>query len=102
LLSAHQVTSGKSLIYLDPAGKQAFPFPPTSFDNNQNIRDELHHINIGISGNLGIAYHFNSGAFFIEGGGNYGFLNIQKNAVNGKNHTGAATVAVGYAYKFGR
>ncbi len=100
LLSAHQVTSGTSAIYLDPAGQQAVPGPVTSFDNNQNIRDQLHHFNFGISGNLGLAYHFDSGSIFIEGGGNYGFLNIQKNAVNGKNHTGAGTVAVGYAYKF--
>ena len=38
--------------------------------------------------------------FFIEGGGNYGFLNIQKGTDNGKNQIGAATVALGYGYTF--
>jgi hypothetical protein len=39
---------------------------------------------------------------FIEGGGNYGFLNIQKGSQNGKNNTGAATAVVGYSHWFGQ
>jgi hypothetical protein len=37
---------------------------------------------------------------FIEGGGNYGFLTIQKDSANGKNNTGAGVVNLGYAYTF--
>lgn len=39
-------------------------------------------------------------SIFIEGGGNYGFLNIQKGSQNGTNNTGAATAVVGYRYWF--
>jgi hypothetical protein len=97
LLSAHQLTSGTSPIYSDPEMQNQLT-PPVSFDNKDNIRDELHHFNGGISGNIGLAWHFNNNSIFIEGGGNYGFINIQKNAINGKNHTGAATVSIGYSY----
>jgi hypothetical protein len=41
-------------------------------------------INLGIEGNLGINYFFGRSNVFIEGGGNYGFLNIQKGKQNGK------------------
>ncbi len=100
LLAAHQVTSGESQFYLDPAGKQALPAGQQSFNNTEDIKDQLHTTNVGIEGNVGLNYRCRSNNFFIEGGGNYGFLNIQKNARNGKNNTGAATVAIGYNYCF--
>jgi len=105
LLSAHQVTSGSSDVYLDPQGQMPLPPPtpqPTDFDKNTNIKDQLNTFNFGVSGNVGIAYHFSKSNIFIEGGGNYGLLNIQKGTANGKNQTGAATVSVGYAYTFGK
>jgi len=101
LISAHQLTSGASPLYLDPDKQNQITNGPISFDNKNNIRDKLHHFNVGISGNLGFAYHLKNGSVFIEGGGNYGFINIQKNSINGKNHTGAATVSIGYSYGFG-
>ena len=64
------------------------------------IKDQLNTFNFGISGNVGFAYHFGKNNIFIEGGGNYGFLNIQKGTANGKNQTGAGTVAIGYGYTF--
>jgi len=99
LISAHQVTSGSSEIYSDPQ-KQQPPFPggPQSFDNKQDIKSDLHKGNFGVEGDLGIAYDFKSGRIFLEGGANYGFLNIQKGTENGKNQTGAATARIGYAY----
>jgi hypothetical protein len=100
LISAHQLTTGSSPLYLDPDKQNQITNGPISFDNKNNIRDELHHFNVGISGNLGLTYHFNNNSIFIEGGGNYGFINIQKNTINGKNHTGAATVSIGYSYGF--
>jgi hypothetical protein len=33
-----------------------------------------------------------------SGGGNYGFLNVQKGTANGKNNTGAATAVLGYSF----
>jgi len=102
LLSAKQITSGSSPIYLDPEKQNPISSGPISFDNKENIRSDLRHFNFGISGNIGLAYRLNGNSIFIEGGGNYGFINIQKNAVNGKNHTGAATVTIGYSYRLKR
>jgi hypothetical protein len=101
LLNAHQVTSGTSVIYADAGGTQAYPgFPPTSFANNDNIKPQLNTVNFGIEGNVGISYKTGPGRIFVEGGGNYGFLNIQKGTANGKNNTGAGTADLGYAFWF--
>ncbi len=102
LLSAHQVTSGSSMVYADPQGSQPVSPSAEPFDANNNIKDQLNTFNFGVSGNVGIAYHFTQSNIFIEGGGNYGFLNIQKGTSNGKNNTGAGTVALGYAYTFAK
>lgn len=102
LLSAHQVTSGSSIIYLDQKGQQPASQSPQSFDANNDIKDQLNTFNFGVSGNVGFAYNFDKSNIYIEGGGNYGFLNIQKGTANGKNNTGAGTVALGYAYTFGK
>ncbi|MBV8256132.1 MAG: PorT family protein [Chitinophaga sp.] len=100
LVSAKQVTSGSSQWFLDPAGTQPLQAVGVrSFDNTQNIKDQLHTFNVGISGNIGLAYHFGRNQVFIEGGGNYGFLNIQKGEANGKNNIGAGTAMLGYAYR---
>jgi len=102
LLSAHQVTSGSSMIYADPQGTQPVSPSAQPFDANNDIKNQLNTFNFGVSGNLGFAYNFNKSNIFIEGGGNYGFLNIQKGTANGKNHTGAGTIALGYGYTFGK
>jgi hypothetical protein len=107
LLDAHQVTSGNSNVYMDAGKTQPIPNNPQDpsqglltlpFDNTQNIKDQLHHFNFGIEANAGIAYKMKQHAVFIEGGGNYGLVNIQKGSANGKNNSGAATVMIGYAY----
>lgn len=74
----------------------------------QNIKDQLHKLNWGLEGNVGIQYQINRHKIFIEGGGNYGLMVIQKSTgkdangkseyLNGKNHIGAGTVMIGYAY----
>lgn len=102
LLSAHQVTTGESQFYTDPSGQQPLPGGAHSFDNNENIKSQLHTTNLGIEGNLGLNYKLGLSNVFIEGGGNYGFLNIQKGTANGKNNTGAALAAVGIIYWFGK
>ena len=98
LLSAHQVTSGTSEVYADEQGQQPISPGPQSFDNTENIKSDLHKGNFGISGDIGAALNLKKGKIFLEGGGNYGFLNIQKGSENGKNQVGAATVRVGYAH----
>ncbi len=102
LLNAHQATSGNSEFFLDPAATQPLPGGAQSFDNNENIKDQLHTVNVGLEGNVGLNYRMGSSNVFIEGGGNYGFLNIQKGTANGKNNTGAALATVGYSYWFGK
>lgn len=102
LVSAHQVTSGQSPFYADAAGQQPLPGGPQSFDHTEDVKSNLHQFDAGLEGNIGLSYHLGAGSLFIEGGGNYGFLNIQKNAADGKNETGAATVTLGYSYHFSR
>jgi hypothetical protein len=102
LLSAKQVTTGNSQIYADPSGQQALPIGSQSFNNTQDIKNQLNTTNFGVEGNLGLNYSFGPNNIFIEGGGNYGFVNIQKGTVNGKNNTGAATIVIGYSYWLGK
>jgi hypothetical protein len=103
LLNAHQVTTGSSDFYADAAGTEPLTaFGTQSFNNTQNIKDQLHSTDVGFEGNLGVAYKIKRSSIFVEGGGNYGFLNIQKGTANGKNETGAATADIGYAYAFGK
>ena len=63
-----------------------------------NITGELKSYNFGVTGNIGIRYQYNHSYFFVEVGGNYGFLSIQDNTSNGSNRLGAATVMAGYAF----
>jgi len=102
LLDAHQVTSGESPLYLDASGQQALPTGSQSFNNTQDIKNQLHAANFGAEGNLGLSFRFGKSSIFIEGGGNYGFLNIQKSSANGQNNTGAGTADAGYSYRFGK
>ncbi|RFS26406.1 PorT family protein [Chitinophaga silvatica] len=98
LLNAKQVISGTSATYLDPAGTVLIA-PAMKLDQTVDIKDQLHKVNVGVAANVGLAYQFGRNNIFIEGGGNYGFLNIQKGTANGKNNIGAGTVVLGYAYR---
>ncbi len=102
LIYAKQVTTGSSDFYTDPAGTQPLPGGAQSFDNTQDIKSQLNKVNFGIEGNIGLAYKFKKSSIFIEGGGNYGFLNIQNVAADGKNNTGAATASIGYSFSLGK
>jgi hypothetical protein len=108
LLNAKNITSGSSSIYVDPEGTipvdailvQAGqePIGVQSFDHTQDITSDLNRFNFGAQAALGFGLKIKSGEIFIEGGGNYGFLNIQKDAANGSNNTGAGTVTLGYLF----
>jgi hypothetical protein len=76
---------------------------PDGLSGTQNIKDQLHTFNWGLEANIGIQYQFNRNRVFLEVGGNYGLMNIQKSTgngqyLNGKNNIGAATLMIGYAY----
>ncbi|HTI12446.1 MAG TPA: porin family protein [Puia sp.] len=104
LLSAKQVLSGKSTVYFDASATQALPIGPQSFDSTQDLKSQLHSTNVGVDGVVGLSFAPGPGKkdkIFIEGGGNYGFINIQKGTANGKNNTGAGVVTIGYSHLFG-
>ena len=98
LLNAKDITRGSSAIYLDPQHTQPLVTEAQSFNHTEIVTNDLHRFNVGISGHVGIRYRVDGGSLFIEGGGNYGLIDIQKNSVNGKNKTGAATILVGYQF----
>ncbi len=102
LIYGKQVTSGSSQFYTDPAGTMPLPGGAQSFDNTQDIKNQLRSTNVGIEGNLGLEYKLKKSYFFIEAGGNYGFINIQTVAADGSNNTGAATVNIGYSIWLGK
>lgn len=104
LVGAKQLVKTADLkVYQDKAGQQQIPpeavaaFFGTKLDTAINAKGELHKTNVGVQGAIGLSYNFGPGKLFIEGGGNYGFIDMQKGAEHGKNRIGAATVALGYA-----
>lgn len=120
LMSGEQASKGSSKIYLSkdksvdlwsniPLEKQqmlgAIPQLASVLENGtefgtSDITSEIRPVNVGVQGNIGFSYQCgNSSRFFIEAGGNYGFLRIQKNKENGDNSIGSANVVIGYSFK---
>ena len=102
LVYAKQVTSGSSELYADMAEMEPASPGPENFNATTDIKDQIHKANVGIEGNIGLQYKFKKSYIFISGGGNYGFLNIQKVAADGSNNTGAAAIDVGYSFWLGK
>jgi hypothetical protein len=121
LLHGKQTTKGQSKIYLD-AGKSAtlwdaipadmqpaveYGIPAlkpallneTDFGSTEVITKDLNPVNVGVQGDIGLSYQHDRHRIFVEVGGNYGFVKMQKDKTNGSNRIGAATVMLGYAIK---
>ena len=98
LLSAKSVSGGSSYIYADETGQQPVSPSAQSFDSTDDIKSSIHKFNAGVIGAIGLSYQFHFGKIFIEGGGNYGFINIQKYKADGTNYSGAATIHLGYLH----
>lgn len=102
LVSKQFVSSDDLHVYLDGEGKEEIPpilvheFFGTNIDTVIAAKDELHRWNVGVQGGVGLVWIAGKSKFFIEGGGNYGFIPVQKNNNHGKNNIGAATVLLGY------
>ena len=118
-VSGKQASTGISLMYADATGtntlwntlppayqyaiNEAFPEmvpvlrDPVTFGET-NITREMKSTNFGITGNAGIRYQHKCNFFFLEVGGNYGFITVQENDANGSNRLGAASVMLGYAF----
>lgn len=106
LVGAKQIIKTDNLkVYQDKDGKQEISqdlvagFFGTTLDSTVEAKDDLHKANIGVQGSIGFSYDIGRGKLFIQGGGNYGFIDIQKGNKHGKNHVGAGAVALGYALK---
>lgn len=100
LANAKTRTSGMSLIYLDPSGQQSVPgVPAQDFKAETDIKNDLKKMNIGITGGVGISKTFGPGDLVIDVRGSYGFTNVQKDPVNGKNNTGCLVISLGYIIK---
>jgi len=102
LISAKDVTGGSSIVYKDEQMQQPLIAGAISFDSTMDIKDQAHKGNVGITGDVGLAYNFLNSKIFIEAGGNYGLLNIQKDPANGKNGIGALVGRIGYAFSFSK
>lgn len=107
LLSAKQEVESENLrVFLDSEAQAEIPeilvhsFFGSSIDTTFNSVNELHRWNVGVQGGVGFSYNTAKGKIFIEGGGNYGFLPVQKADNRGKNNVGAANLLVGYMYRF--
>ncbi len=106
LLSAKNVTSGTSEVFLD---KNGTPIPPemggpivANLGGTTDNKSALHTFNWGMQGGVGAEYPLGRGSLALEVRGELGLMNIQKNpAVDGKNSTGALVIALGYAMPLG-
>lgn len=99
LLDARITRRGESIIYLDQHRARPVSTQARSFSGKENIRGDLRKFNAGVSGYAGLQYKFRQGSIFLEAGGNFGFVDIQKDPTNGKNKTGAAVINLGYQFK---
>jgi hypothetical protein len=72
--------------------------PPQNFDQTTDITSDIKTVNTGITGGIGISSQILNGEVILDIRGSYGFTNIQKNSLNGKNNTGGLVVTIGYSY----
>jgi hypothetical protein len=103
LLSAKNISTGSSNLYLDAQETQQVPTQilpqPISFDGTQDIKSSLKGFNTGIQGGVGVSLKVKNNLLFFAASGNYGFITIQKSSADGQNNTGAATATLGYLIK---
>jgi hypothetical protein len=107
LVAAKQIVKTENLrVYLDSDGKTEISpvlvhaFFGNSVDTVIDAKNDLHKFNTGVQAAVGLSYSIGSGKIFVEGGGNYGFMYIQKGDDHGKNNIGAGTILIGYAHNF--
>lgn len=125
LLHGKQITKGKSKMYADADKSKTLgdiisaagniPVPPEmqavlagmavalqsemDFNSTEDITRDLNPVNAGIQGDVGLSFRHERHRIFLEIGGNYGFIKMQKDKANGSNRIGAATVMLGYAFR---
>lgn len=109
MVASKQIVKTDDLkVYLDEDGHLQIPqqlsaaFFGTAIDTVIEAKNDLHKFNFGIQGAVGFSYSIGRSKIFIEGGGNYGFLPLQKGDEHGKDHIGAGTLIAGYAFGLGK
>jgi Outer membrane protein beta-barrel domain len=95
LVTAKASAEGSSKVYFDKNETNEVGNVTVQFDSTGDIKNQLHKGNVGVEGNLGLLYQIKNVSVFAEGGGNYGFIDLQKNSQNGINHTGALIFRIG-------
>jgi hypothetical protein len=95
LVTATGSAAGSSKVYFDKEETQQVGNVIVDFDSTGSIKNQLHNGNFGVEANIGLLCQMNNTAFFIEGGGNYGLIGLQKNSQNGVNHAGALIFRIG-------
>ena len=76
---------------------------PQPLDAKENMKDDINPFNFGVIASVGLSYNLSSrNRIFLEGGGNYGFLKLQKDDMNGRNRIGAGTVMLGISRTFSK
>jgi hypothetical protein len=99
LVRAHAVTSGSSLIYLDPAGTEPVTDTPVSLDADTDVKDSLKTTNFGLAGGAGVMYPLGPGSLIFEAHFQAGLITIQKDvATSGSSQTGAIVISLGYLF----
>jgi len=80
-------------------GINAFGSTVNDLNGTDNMINDINRFNFGIIGSVGISCKVASRhKIFIEGGGNYGLIDLQKNDAHGQNKIGAASAIIGFAY----
>jgi hypothetical protein len=102
LMTADATATGSSKVYLDKGQTQPIGTLLVQFDSTGNIKNQLHKGNFGVEGNMGVLCQFNTISVFAEAGGNYGFIDLQKDNRNGVNHTGALIFRLGVSFNLNR
>jgi len=104
LVNAKTKTKGTSQLFFDQAETQPVeiggqPLPAQDFNAETDIKNDLKKMNIGITGGIGISRKYGPGHLILNLRGSYGFTNVQKDPINGKNNTGCLVISLGYAIK---
>ncbi len=98
LIQAKAKTSGFSAIYTNPERTNLLlPFQ-ISLDQEREFTEQLHPLNFGIQGGLGITYKGDVGNIILQINGNSSLFNVQQNSADGQNKTQSLNVMLGYQF----
>jgi hypothetical protein len=102
LLSAKEILKGSSVVYKDSQQAQPLSSSAENFNENRSIKKELHKLNVGLNGSIGLTVDIEKFRIYLEGGGNYGLININKDVEEGKNFIKSISGRIGFSYNIGQ